>query len=131
MKTLNDILFKIREMHFPPIDAVIGIARGGIIPAALVAEHLNREIDFIWINRRNEKHEIVRNEPLVYRLPQVELKGKNILLVEDRVKSGISLDRAKKELEKLLPAHIYTFAVNGKADICLYNESCFPFPWKI
>ena len=70
---------------------------------------------------------------MLFRSPQLvegvkfEVEGRTILLVEDRVKTGATLNYARQLLSgaKL----VRTFAVNGKADYCLYDESCFRFPW--
>jgi xanthine phosphoribosyltransferase len=55
------------------------------------------------------------------------VSGKRILLVEDRVKTGATLSYAKELLSGA--ALVKTFAVNGKADYSLFDETCFPFPW--
>ena len=60
-----------------------------------------------------------------------EVAGRNILLVEDRVKTGATLNYARALLEDAGAAKVKTFAVNGKADYCLYDELCFRFPWRI
>jgi len=56
-------------------------------------------------------------------------KGKKILLVDDRVKTGTTLEFAKELLSEA--AVVKTLAVNGIADYCLYNETCFRFPWLV
>ena len=56
-----------------------------------------------------------------------EFKGKRILLVDDRVKIGTTLEFAKGLLSEAL--FVKTIAVKGIADYCLYNEACFRFPW--
>jgi hypoxanthine phosphoribosyltransferase len=58
-----------------------------------------------------------------------DVKGKKILLVEDRVKTGATLQYAKELLKDA--AIVKTFAVNGKADYALYDEACFSFPWIV
>jgi hypoxanthine-guanine phosphoribosyltransferase len=58
-----------------------------------------------------------------------EYRDKNILLVEDRIKTGATV---KFAIDLLHDARqIKTFAVNGKADYSLYDEACFKFPWII
>jgi xanthine phosphoribosyltransferase len=58
-----------------------------------------------------------------------DYKNKTILLVEDRIKTGATLQFAKLLLHGA--KEIKTFAVNGKADYSLYNEACFRFPWLV
>ena len=56
-------------------------------------------------------------------------KNKTILLVEDRIKTGATVNLAVSLLKDA--AVVKTFAVNGNADYELYNESCFRFPWIV
>jgi len=56
-----------------------------------------------------------------------EFKGKRILLVDDRVKIGTTLEFAKELLSEAL--FVKLLAVNGISDYCFYNEACFRFPW--
>ena len=58
-----------------------------------------------------------------------DFKGKRILLVDDRVKTGTTLEFAKELLSGA--KSVKTLAVNGIADYCLYNEACFRFPWLV
>lgn len=72
---------------------------------------------------------IVRPAPIVGGNP-VRGKREKILLVEDRVKTGTTLNYARQLLLGAGAAVVKTFAVNGNADYCLYNEMCFRFPWR-
>ena len=56
-----------------------------------------------------------------------DFRGKRVLLVEDRIKTGTTIEYAKSLLTGA--ASVKTFAVNGTADYCLYDEPCFRFPW--
>ena len=58
-----------------------------------------------------------------------DFKGKKILLVEDRIKTGATVNLALELLKEAKT--IKTLAVNGEADYSLYDESCFRFPWII
>lgn len=123
---------KLKELDFGVPDCIIGIARGGIIPATIIAHFLKAGLDFIWMNRRDDSHNEIRKEALIYREPALNLAGKKVLLVEDRVKTGTTLKQAKKFLETQNPGvQITTCAVNGNADIAFFDESCFLFPWAL
>lgn len=54
-------------------------------------------------------------------------KGKSILLVDDRIKTGATIKLARELLKEA--RCIKTFAVNGTADYALFDETCFKFPW--
>ena len=51
------------------------------------------------------------------------------LNLRDRIKTGTTIRYAKELLADA--ATIKTFAVNGAADYCLYDEACFRFPWVL
>ncbi|MGV8168541.1 MAG: phosphoribosyltransferase [Candidatus Nanoarchaeia archaeon] len=129
MKSLAEILQKINELEFhEDFDFIVGIANGGIIPAALLNQKLKTEIRFIWINYRDETNNIVREKPYLYVPINFDVSNKKILLVDDRNKTGATLEFAKMLFEKA--AQVKTFVVNGSADYSLYNEACFQLPWK-
>ena len=54
-------------------------------------------------------------------------RGKSILLVDDRIKTGATIKLARELLKEA--RSIKTFAVNGTADYALFDETCFKFPW--
>jgi uncharacterized protein len=110
-------------------DMIVAIANGGIIPAALLNQKLNIEIQLLKLHFRNPSQQPEHPQPKLMEPILFEVKGKNILLVEDRIKTGASLEMARDLLLKNGAKSIKTFAVNGNADYCLYNESCFRFPW--
>jgi xanthine phosphoribosyltransferase len=130
MHSFSDTLQKIREIEFAEqFDMIVAIANGGIIPAALLNQKLNTEFNILKINYRNENQTPQYSKPKLLEPISFDFKNKTILLVEDRVKTGASLETAVALLKgaKL----IKTFAVNGKADYSLYDEECFKFAWKL
>ena len=66
---------------------------------------------------------------MLFRSIDFDFKNKTVLLVEDRIKTGATVNFALNLLQDA--ALIKTFAVNGNADYELYNEACFRFPWII
>lgn len=128
-KPLQEILEKIDKIKIvESIDMLVAIAWGGIIPAQLLNKKLNRIINVIYINYRDINNNPKYNSPKLYQTIDFAYKKKNILLVDDRVKTGRTFQFAKEMLSGA--ACIKTFAVNGNADYALYNENCFKFPWK-
>ncbi|MDR1810982.1 MAG: phosphoribosyltransferase [Prevotella sp.] len=129
-KTFEEVTERFRAITFnETFDMIVAIANGGIIPAAILNQRLNIEIQLLKINLRDSSQKPLYNTPKLLSPINFEYKDKTILLVEDRVKTGASLNLAYKLLQgaKL----IKTFAVNGKADYSLYDESCFLFPWIV
>ena len=128
-KPYNEIYEKLKDFAIPEeFDLVVGIARGGIVPALLLSGFLQKELAFIWLKYRDETGDICYEKPQLMKECNFDFFGKRILLVDDRTRTGSTFDAAKNFLKGA--ASIKTFAVNGSADYFLYNEECFVFPWK-
>ena len=130
MKTFEEVLERFRQIEFAEeFDMIIAIANGGIVPAAILNQHLNIDIQLLKINLRDPFQRPKYDSPKLLSPIDFEFKGKRILLVEDRVKTGASLRLACELLQEA--TFVKTFAVNGNADYALYNEDCFKFPWLL
>ena len=129
-KSFDEVLQRFRDIEFnETFDFIVAIANGGIIPAAIINQRLNTGLELLKINLR-DPHQIPKyDSPKLVAPIDFDFKSKTILLVEDRIKTGATVNYA---LELLNDAkQIKTFAVNGKADYSLYDEECFRFPWII
>ncbi len=127
-KSFEEVTRRIREIGFrEKFDMIVAIANGGIIPAALLNQRLNVEFQLLKLNLRGADQKPLYDSPRLMEGIRFDAAGRTILLVEDRVKTGATLNYAKQLLAgaKL----VRTFAVNGRADYCLYDEPCFRFPW--
>ena len=131
MKTFEEILNRFRNIQFEEkFDLIVAIANGGIIPSAILNQRLDIEIQFLKINLRDPNQKPRYESPKLIAPIDFDFKDKTVLLVEDRVKTGSTLNYAKSLLEGKAEL-VKTFAVNGNADYALYNEDCFKFPWII
>lgn len=127
-KSFEEILEKARTIEFAEsFDMVVAIANGGIIPAAIINQRLNCPIQLLKLNLRDAFQNKLYDKPRLLAEIDFDFKGKKILLVDDRVKTGTTLEFAKELLAGA--AIVKTLAVNGVADYCFYNEPCFKFPW--
>ncbi len=127
-KSFEEIATRFQEIVFlETFDMIVAIANGGIIPAAMLNQRINTNIELLKINLRDSNQKMIYDRPKLLEPIRFDFTNKNILLVEDRVKTGLSLQFASDLLQKA--NMIKTFAVNGKADYSLYNEDCFKFPW--
>ena len=129
-KSFDEVLQRFRDIEFnETFDFIVAIANGGIIPAAIINQRMNTGFELLKINLR-DPHQIPKyDSPKLVAPIDFDFKSKTILLVEDRIKTGATVNYA---LELLNDAkQIKTFAVNGKADYSLYDEECFRFPWII
>jgi len=112
-------------------DLIVAVANGGIIPAAMLNQRLNLDIQLLKLHLRDASQKQLFDKPQLLEDIRFEVSGKTILLVEDRVKTGNTLNFAKQLLLDAGAKSVRTFAVNGKADYCIYDEMCFMFPWII
>ncbi|MGB4340694.1 MAG: phosphoribosyltransferase [Dysgonamonadaceae bacterium] len=129
-KSFEEILQRFREIEFnETFDMIVAIANGGIIPAAILNQRLNIDIQLLKINLRDPDQKPKYDRPKLVSPIDFEYKGKKILLVEDRIKTGATVQFAIDLLHDA--GQIKTFAVNGKADYSLYDEPCFRFPWLL
>ena len=130
MKSFEDVLERVRTIEIPEtFDLVVAIANGGIIPAAMINQRLGCEYQLLKLNLRDAMQNKLYDKPKLLEEIDFDFKGKRILLVDDRVKTGTTLEFAKELLSEAMV--IKTLAVNGIADYCLYNETCFRFPWIV
>ncbi|MBP7832612.1 MAG: hypothetical protein KA035_02465 [Candidatus Levybacteria bacterium] len=116
-------------IDFQP-DIVVGVVRGGVIPAGVLADTLNvKDMYFVMIKRDGEKRklasEIAEN-----------ITDKNILLVEDSLETGRSLVFASEYLKDkgatVKTACLYTVdATEINPDYSLGKVPSIPlFPWE-
>lgn len=129
-KSFEEVMERFRSITFnDEFDIIVAIANGGIVPAAIINQRLQKEIHLLKINLRDEFQKPKYEHPQLMAPVDFEFKGKNILLVDDRIKTGSTIVFAREILKEA--NLIKTFAVNGNADYALYNEACFKFPWII
>ena len=129
-KSFEEVMQKFRDVEFlENFDMIVAIANGGVIPAAIINQRLNVELNLLKINLRDPFQKPKFDAPQLLEPISFDFKNKTILLVEDRIKTGATVNLALSLLKDA--ALVKTFAVNGTADYELYNESCFRFPWII
>lgn len=127
--SFSKISERLKKMNLPETDVVIGIGTGGIVPASIVAFHLNAELQVMTLNYRDEKNNPRHESPVVIQKPTGDLSNKRVLLVDDVSVSGKTMEAALKQLGDL---NIKTLAMKGKADFVLFPEvkDCVKWPWK-
>ncbi|HXW94629.1 MAG TPA: phosphoribosyltransferase family protein [Nitrososphaerales archaeon] len=77
-------------------DLVVGVARGGMPVAMVVADHLNVRIDFINVKSYFGIGE--RGTPKILSTLTEEIAGKNVLIVDDLVDQGDTMSAIKEYL---------------------------------
>jgi adenine/guanine phosphoribosyltransferase-like PRPP-binding protein len=128
---LTEISRRLRGFSFPTgIDGVVGIASGGVVPAALVAHHLGVELRVIALNYRDDAN-VPRHDAPRLLGPVPELGDwKRILLVDDVWVSGSTWWAARAALSAEL--EVLPWVMKGKVDFALIRdvEGCVQWPWK-
>ena len=125
----NEITNLSSKIDFTP-DIIVGISRGGLIPARLLSSSLNvKEMFCLTVKKQNDERvlttEIIEN-----------ISGKYILLVEDMLESGKSLQVAKQYLEKkgasVKTACLYTMPISKVIPDYSLSErkDVVSFPWE-
>lgn len=119
----------LRNTKLPTTDLVIGIGSGGVVPAAMAAYKLRTPMRVLWLNYRGIDNVPIHSIPQLSQPFSLPPGTKRVLLVDDVVVSGKTLEAAKKLLPK---TEITTMALKGKADIVLFPDiqSCVQWPWS-
>lgn len=127
----EDIVARLARWEFPAgIDGVVGIARGGVVPAVLVAQRLGVGLKILALNYRDDENAPRHPEPqLLSAVPDLGA-WRRVLLVDDVWVSGVSWRAARA----LLPAavEVLPFVMKGKTEFALIRdvEGCVRWPWK-
>jgi xanthine phosphoribosyltransferase len=128
----EDIVTRLRAWSFPTgLDGVVGIASGGVVPAALTAQHLGLGLKLIALNYRDEANQPRSAEPqLLAPVPDLG-PWRKILLVDDVYVSGKSWHAART----LLPSavEVLPFVFKGRTDFALIRDidGCVQWPWRV
>ena len=128
---MPDIVDRLARWRFPEgLDGVVGIAAGGVVPAALVAQRLGLDLKIVALNYRDEANRPRQAEPRLL-APVPDLGGwRRVLLVDDVYVSGKTWHAARA----LLPAgaEVRPFVLKGRTDFALIRdiEGCVRWPWR-
>src|SRR5690554_1786123 len=117
--SFREITSRLKQLDLPDVDVVIGIGSGGVVPAGMVAFHLDAELHVMVLNYRDEQNNPRYDEPMLLLMPEWDLKDKRILLVDDVSVSGKTMNAALKLLNGY---SVKTLAMKGKADFVLFPE---------
>lgn len=129
-RTFNEVMDRFRSITFEDeFDIIVAIANGGIVPAGIINQRLQKEVHLLKINLRDEYQHPKYDWPKLLAPIDFDFRNKRILLVDDRIKTGSTIMLAKELMQDA--RMIKTFAVNGNADYALFDETCFKFPWII
>ena len=137
----KDIVRKVRESGYDP-EIVIGLARGGLVPARLIADYLNIK-DLYAV--KTEHWGVTATPDGKAKLAQglqVSIKGKKVLVVDDITDTGQSLKLALEHVINHAPREAKTATLlhitHSKYVPHYYSEEVpednwtwFIFPWNV
>jgi hypoxanthine phosphoribosyltransferase len=115
-------------------DLVVGIARAGVFPGAVVASVLRKDFYSLTISRK-EGGEIVRDRPAVLSAAPLQCQGKKVLLVDETTSSGDTLRLGLAAIRDRNPSEVMTatsFARHRGYQpnfIALQTDATIIFPW--
>lgn len=128
--TFEEISARLHAAPLPRVDVVVGITRGGLVPASLAAHQLRVPLVLVSLNYRDDDNKPRHAAPQLLKPLDFDPAGKRLLLVDDVSVSGSTLRTARE----LMPgADITTLTLKGQADIVLFPEvkPCVHWPWTL
>jgi hypoxanthine phosphoribosyltransferase len=116
-------------------DLVIGVARGGIPVAMVISDELALGIDII--NVKSYKGIAERKRPMIISTLTEDVKGKNVLVVDDLIDEGETMHTVLNHLRSKKPKSLGTAVLFKKPwskfepDYCLEKlDEWVVFPWE-
>jgi len=115
-------------------EMVIGIARAGVIPGAILASLLRVDFYSMTISRR-EGAELVRDQPAVLSAAPSQAEGKRVILVDEISTSGDTLRLGLAAVRNVNPSELRTATtfvrpMGYKPDYwALETDATIIFPW--
>ncbi|HZH02969.1 MAG TPA: phosphoribosyltransferase family protein [Myxococcaceae bacterium] len=114
-------------------DAVVGIAHGGVFVGAALARAMVCDFFPVRISRRS-RDQVVRRAPKSFQEMPAQLKGKRVLLADDVVASGDTLELARALLAKVGAKEVRSACLIGRDQYevdwaAVIADELFVFPW--
>ena len=130
--SMEVISARLKEISFPPLDGIVAIVRGGLVPAFMLSHQLGGvPVKLLGLNLRDDTNQLLRDEPVVtLRLDTRDWRpGSRVLLVDDVSVSGKTMERALAFLDGF---EVTTFALKGRAERVAFPEveGCVHWPWN-
>jgi signal transduction histidine kinase/adenine/guanine phosphoribosyltransferase-like PRPP-binding protein len=130
------VLQKLATLSLPSFDLVIGVARGGTVPASLVAAKLGCDMQLMQFNYRDDQNKPQHDMPQYLNgIATALLLQKKVLIVDDVSASGKTLEFAKNFIMQQGALEVKTLVFKGKptaADFILFPDitTCVQWTWK-
>jgi hypoxanthine phosphoribosyltransferase len=115
-------------------EIVVGIAKGGVLPGAVLASLLRREFYPIRLSRRHDDR-VVRDEPALLSPVPEAVAGKRVIIIDDIAVTGETLRLAAREALRLgamivKTAALFVHGVSQRPDyFVLDTDDLILNPW--
>ena len=113
-------------------DVIVGVSRGGLVPAAIVAGRLGARL----VSAHASLYDDSKPAKKLRQAPSVDLQGQGfqgmrVLIIDDISNSGATLDAVKRAVLSTGASDAATFCLLGKSDLSNRPfEGCVKFPWE-
>lgn len=126
----TEITRRLKAMPLPEVDLVVGIARGGVVPASLAAYQLDRPLAVMQVQYRADDNQPLYDSPRLLIPPHLPDEHLRILLVDDVCVSGQTMTAARQALSG---HEVVTLVCKGQGDFVLFPEvgECVRWPWNL
>ncbi len=127
--TFREIARAVHDVPLPHYDLILGIARGGTVPASLIAYKLGCPLRTIRYSFRDDNNRPRHAAPRLLEAADLPIGASRILLVDDVSVTGLTLRTARERLRGL---DVTTLVLTGSADIVLFPDiqTCVDWPWN-
>ncbi len=135
---LWETFVSLRSSGFDP-DVIIGVARGGLVPARILTDYLQKKyICTFQMGHWTEDTTLSEKPTIVFPLPEVDLSGKRVLVVDDVSDEGGTMEGVVQYLSRKV-GDIKTVVLVNKADSRFKTNYCprimkqwrwVLFPWS-
>ncbi len=115
-------------------DVVIGIAKAGVIPGAIIASILRRDFFSMKITRRSGAERVYQRPQLLTAAP-THARGQKVLIVDEICSTGETLRMALAAVRAVRPAEVRTATSFVKAGrykpdfFAVETDAAVVFPW--
>lgn len=115
-------------------DVVVGVARAGVIPGAVVASMMRKDFFSMKISRR-EGDQIVRPRPSILSAAPPQVKDKHVLIVDEITTSGDTLRLALAAVRDAGPTDVRTATCFARPQgykpdyFALATDDTLVYPW--
>ena len=115
-------------------DIVIGVARAGVIPGAVIASMMRKDFFSLKITRR-EGGQVVRQRPSILSAAPRQAQGKRVLIVDEITTSGETLRLALAAVRDVVPAEVRTATCFARTRgykpdyYALATDATLIYPW--